>query len=339
GCCLLSGCLTACRPASSAARDPGETQLPAASARAQGQLPESFSLAVPSGYSRIEKRKLMPAAEFESMRLSSGSAAHLALRALHIQPAALAQLRVLFSSRSGQPLELATVNARPEVLATMNWVFFGRLPAGEIQGDSCTDTGKTCVAGMFQPRHPSEREQAERRYALAIDEMGHPQLLRGGLKHTDSRSLRLFLGGGILLFDGLDPKYRQLYRAVGHPNYLRHYTAANDPALIAPGQAGDPTRQAPRTAIGLLPDHSLILLNLGEGQYRLRGGVTPARLAELLQQLGAIAGLMFDGGGATLMHVRNTEGRVLAATRPEITSFSDFRRNYAFLVLVSRPSR
>ncbi|HEY9841534.1 MAG TPA: phosphodiester glycosidase family protein, partial [Candidatus Obscuribacterales bacterium] len=111
------------------------------------------------------------------------------------------------------------------------------------------------------------------------------------------------------------------------------------PALIAPGQAGDPTRQAPRTAIGLLPDHSLILLNLGEGQYRLRGGVTPARLAELLQQLGAIAGLMFDGGGATLMHVRNTEGRVLAATRPEITSFSDFRRNYAFLVLVSRPSR
>lgn len=255
------------------------------------------------------------------------------LRALLIAPRAFSKLQVLFSDRFGKPLYFYTVAQRSQTMAVMNWVFFGSLPAGDILGLRCSQQGARCRPALYFDSEKRTGKRTDRRYTLAINRQGKASIFRGGLGKHSGKWYKLALGGGILLFD--QDRAPPLWFATGRKNYTVLYSQArfNDPDLIKTGQAGDPSRSAPRSALGIMADGSLLYLQIGEGRYRLQGGATPARLAVLLKQMGAVKALMFDGGGAPVMMIRTRQGQTISRTLPEHTRTSNYFYNYSFLVL------
>lgn len=62
--------------------------------------------------------------------------------------------------------------------------------------------------------------------------------------------------------------------------------------------------RAPRTAIGIKADGSLLLVVV-DGRSSYSGGVTLTELAEYLLKLGAVSAMNFDGGGSSEMVIKN----------------------------------
>ncbi|PIQ23264.1 hypothetical protein COW64_25680, partial [bacterium (Candidatus Blackallbacteria) CG18_big_fil_WC_8_21_14_2_50_49_26] len=216
------------------------------------------------------------------------------LRALLIQPKAFKQIQVLFSDQYRHPLYFYKVANRTQTMAVMNWGFFGSIPGGDILGQRCTRQGVNCKSGIY---HNSEKRTGKRtdlRYTLAITKKGQAQIFRGGLGPQSGKWYTKAMGGGILLFDrDLAP---QLWVAVGRKYYTHYYLNPryNEASIVRSGQAGDPSRPAPRSAMGIMADGSILYLQLGEGKLRLEGGATPARLAKIMKEMGAVRALMFD---------------------------------------------
>lgn len=255
------------------------------------------------------------------------------LRVLLIKPRAFSKVHALFSDQFRKPLYFYTVAHRRKTLAVMNWGFFGAIPAGDILGQRCIQQGARCRPALYHNSERRTRKRTDLRYTLVINRQGRATLFRGGLGKQARQWYSLALGGGILLFDrDLAPP---LWFATGRKNYSMFYAQPryNDPGIVKAGQAGDPRRSAPRSALGIMADGSLLYLQIGEGRYRLIGGATPARLALLLKQMGAIKALMFDGGGAPVMVVRTQQGQTISRTLPEHTRTSNYYYNYSFLVV------
>lgn len=256
------------------------------------------------------------------------------LRALLITSPAFKQLQVLFSDTYDRPLYTQTVLERPGVMGLMSWCFFGRIPAGDMIGERCSGRGASCKPGIYHLAEKRTGKNIDLRYTAALNHYGQWRFFRGGLGADSRKWYRLAMGGGVLLFD--QSQTPELYKAVGTSRYEGLYTSSryNHTDIVSSGQAGYPKRAAPRSALGLLADGSLVFVNLGEGKYRFDGGSTPARLALLMKQLGTVKAIMFDGGGAPQMIFRNAQGRQLVRTYPELSRSSNYQYNYAFLTLM-----
>lgn len=72
----------------------------------------------------------------------------------------------------------------------------------------------------------------------------------------------------------------------------------------------------PRTAIGLDRDTGQLLLLVLDGRQQLSRGSTMKELAKLFQQLGAEDALNLDGGGSSIMVLRQADGSLVVASSP-----------------------
>lgn len=294
------------------------------------------ALKTPPGYRRVRTLQIADGViyrQFEQGDSYSSPDPRYTLRVLLVHPRAFQRLQVLFSDSWDQPLYTQTVLNRPGVQALMSWCFFGRIPAGDMIGWRCRQRGASCVPGIYHQASQRTGKNIHQRYTLAINHPGQVRLFRGGLGKDSRRWYRLAMGGGMLLFD--EQMAPALYYAVARPGYNGLFSSArfNHADIVKKGQAGDPQRAAPRSAAGSLPGGSLVFANLGEGQYRFRGGATPARMAWLMKQMGLHRALLFDGGGAPQMILKTPQGRQLVRTYPENTQTSNYLYNYAFLTL------
>lgn len=297
------------------------------------------ALGTPLGYRRVITTQIMPGVVFKQFERGSKTPAdpRYTIRALMIHPKAFKQLQVLFSDRMDHPLYSRTVMHRPGLMAMMSWCFFGRIPAGDMIGLRCEDQGRYCRPGIYYLSEKRTAKDINQRYTLAINHPGQIRIFRGGLGPNSRRWYRLAMGGGVLLFDR--DKALPLYAAVGHAQYARLFTHPyyNHADIVRKGQAGYPDRAAPRSAAGMLSGGSMVFVNVGEGQYRFKGGITPPQLAKVLKEMGLVKALLYDGGGAPQMLVKGAQGRILVRTSPENTHTSNYEYNYAYLTL-QRPS-
>ena len=72
----------------------------------------------------------------------------------------------------------------------------------------------------------------------------------------------------------------------------------------------------PRTAIGIDRDTGQLLLIVMDGRQALSRGATMAEMAALYQRLGAEDALNLDGGGSSIMLVRQVDGSLAIANSP-----------------------
>lgn len=290
-------------------------------------------LRTPNGYYRTRIFQLSEGILFKQYERKGKAHPEYSLRALRIEPRAFGKMQVLFSDTSKRPLYFYKVAQRRQTLAIMNWGFFGTLPAGDIIGQRCQRQGLSCQPGIYHNSEKRTGKRTDRRYLLTINRRNQAQIQRGGLGPQSGKWYQLAMGGGILLFDkDLAP---QLWVATGRKNYNAYFASPryNESRIVQNGQAGDVRRSAPRSAMGIMADGSLVYLQIGEGRYRLKSGATPARLAVLMKELGCVRALMFDGGGAPVMVVRTKKGQMLTHTHPEHSRTSNYFYNYSFLVL------
>ncbi len=289
-------------------------------------------LRTPGGYGSPRNQQVSPGIVYSQFAHSSGDPRY-HLRAILLHPKAFKQMQVLFSDQLDHPLYSQAIWQRPEVIGLMSWCFFGRIPAGDMIGKRCTSSGRYCTSGIYHNAEKRTGKDINQRYSIAINHAGQARLFRGGLGPDSGKWYRLSMGGGILLFD--QQKSPELYRLAGQSGWLAKYLSAqyNHLDIVRSGQAGDPKRAAPRSAIGILKGGSLVFVNLGEGKYRFNGGATPARMAGLMKALGATQAVMFDGGGAPQILLKNRQGHLLERTYPEITNTSNYQYNYAYLTL------
>jgi hypothetical protein len=296
---------------------------------------QADSLRTPAGYTRTRLLQLADGLLFKQYERQGKAPPSpvQSLRALLLAPAEFRRFQPLFSDSYRRPLYFHTVAQRRQTLAVLNWGFFGSIPAGDILGQRCHALGKVCQAGLYHQSEQRTRKRTDLRYTLAINRQGKAVIFRGGLGKNSARWYSRAVGGGILLFDR--EQALPLWLAVGRKNYNSYYVQGryNESSIVRTGQAGDPSRRAPRCAMGIMADGSLLLLHWGEGRYRLTGGATPAQLALALKQMGAVRALLFDGGGAPVMAVRTRGGRPITNTLPEHTRTSNYYYNYSFLAL------
>jgi len=295
----------------------------------------SKALKTPLGYRRVITTQVSPGVIYKQFEQGSKTPANplQTVRALLIHPKAFPRIKILFSDKMDHPLYARTVMKRPNLAAMMSWCFFGRIPAGDMIGARCKDQGFNCQPGIYHRSEQRTGKDINKRYTLAINHPGQLRIFRGGLGADSKRWYKMAMGGGILLFD--NQKTLPLYEAVGRPEYLRFYTHPyyNHSDIVANGQAGYPHRATPRSAAGSLSGGSLVLVNVGEGQYRFKGGITPPKLAKILKEMGLTKAILYDGGGAPQMLVKNQQGRQLVRTAPENTPVSNYEYNYAYLTL------
>jgi hypothetical protein len=304
----------------------------------ESQLPidahASGLLKTPNGYHRTRILQLDTGILYKQYDHSQkGPRPVLTIRAIRIEPRAFSKIQILFSDHYKHPLNFFKVAQRTKTLAIMNWGFFGSIPGGDIIGWRCTNQGLKCSSGLYHNSEKRTGKRTDRRYTLTINRRNQAQIFRGGLGPKSNQWYRLAFGGGILLFDkDMAPA---LWFATGRNSYNTYYLNQryNELSIIQNGQAGDPRRLAPRSAMGIMADGSLIYMQLGEGKNRLEGGATPARLAVIMKELGAVRALMFDGGGAPVMVVRSKLGQVITRTQAEHTRTSNYNYNYSFMVL------
>jgi hypothetical protein len=104
-----------------------------------------------------------------------------------------------------------------------------------------------------------------------------------------------------LPFSGAPPRVRELVG--GYPMLLRdgRHVFENTKAIIS----GFSVTQHPRTAVATLADGSLILLAV-DGRSEASRGMSLTQLTNFLVSLGAVNALNLDGGGSTVMVVRDS---------------------------------
>lgn len=104
-----------------------------------------------------------------------------------------------------------------------------------------------------------------------------------------------------LPFDGAPPRVRELVG--GYPMLLRNGRQVfADTAAIIPGFS---VTQHPRTAVATLGDGSIFLVAV-DGRAESSGGMSLTQLTDFLAALGAVNALNLDGGGSTVMIVRDS---------------------------------
>lgn len=304
--------------------------VPLPKERPEGIIPPSGREYTVGGYWSMAPRALAPGITYYQYEQKSPDPRH-TIRVLRVKPQAFSHLKVLFSDQWDHPLYTGRVLNRPEVFGIMSWCFFGRIPAGDMIGLRCSAQGANCKPGVYHNAEKRTGKDINQRYTFAIAHNNKPSVFRGGLGPDSNRWYRLAMGGGLLLLD--QDRYPWMYQQVGTSRYVGAYSAVNARDFVRSGQAGYPRRATPRSAVGVLPDQSLIFVNVGEGKYRFDGGATPAQTALILKKLGAKKAVMFDGGGAPQMILTNKAGRRIVQTYPEVTRSSNYLYNYAFLTL------
>ncbi len=119
-----------------------------------------------------------------------------------------------------------------------------------------------------------------------------------------------------------EPKLK-LYNAIaGNVRLIR------DGKILAKG--GDPTY--PQTAIGHTADHRLVLFVSDGRQPKFSAGMTYEELANILNGLGVVDAIAFDGGGSATMVMAGSDGEPKVLNRPSDGSERHVGNNLAVII-------
>lgn len=295
---------------------------------------ESISLKSISGYKEPKVTQLATGITYNEYIHSSGDKKE-TIRAITLNTSNLNKLDVNFSRNSS--LNFEKVAKQSDVLAVMNGTFFtgnqaNGKPAGDIIGTEfgeLSDIDKKFYEkkGAFTIAEDSIISNIENRYSFSIDNNGKATVFRGGIDNLTvmngknySNQFKMSIGGGVLLFDTSNTDGKKMYDSIGNGknSFNSVYKNNNDERIVKSGNGGDPSRIAPRSAMGILSDGSVVMINASEGIYRKPGGngMTPYDLAKAMKEMGCVTAIMFDGGGAPTMIAKDQNGKIVTHTTP-----------------------
>lgn len=174
---------------------------------------------------------------------------------------------------------------RTGAIAATNGGFFG----GGRGGRESTNSGIFKIDGEVRPFQPEETDEF---YfvggaALGIDSEGewHFRNRPGKRWPADWPEVEHALAGA----------HRLIEEGEVHPSITRNATAR---------EKRHASRRHPRTAIGLRPDRTGLLITVDGRHPGNAEGMTLVELAEFMQGLGCVEALNLDGGGSTTMWLR-----------------------------------
>lgn len=301
----------------------------------------------PAGYVEARRSHLATGMNYAEFRLAGNGTdaqGHKTIRAVMISPQQLGKLNVYFSDTYTVPIHISNLAQKKDMLAVMNGTFMGKLPAGDIIGTRVTN-GRLPADQRKQPpgmatdsaytnAETRTGENLDARYSVALTKDNKIEVFRGGISDANRSKYRMSIGGGVLLFD--KDQNRAMYDAVGTPAYDALYENSNEAKIV---NRGDPLGEAqggklkyvkPRSALAVMPNGSMVMINLGEGKQRWdKQGVGPEDLAKLLKRMGAVKAVMLDGGGAPVMDIKDQYGHRIEQTEP----YSGYDSNYSFIGL------
>ncbi len=108
--------------------------------------------------------------------------------------------------------------------------------------------------------------------------------------------------------DGYPVHEGQLAYAVsGYPYLLRNGQDALTPEIMLPDD--DRENRHPRTAVGLCPDNTLVIL-CADGRSEASAGLSYPEIQQLLLAFGCTEGLNLDGGGSTTLLTASETGQL-----------------------------
>lgn len=268
------------------------------------------------------------------------------IRTVLIASDQLDKIGVLFK-RDGGRINVSDTFKSGKYLVVANGTFFGgSFPAGDMKGTELgkviTNNPKTKPQVRGVVTDGEERiaknnnskihkgkifvSDADKRYTFAIGKDGKANILQGGLETAkgenysihDQNKYKTALGGGFLLFD---PQHNDVKKA-------------NDPELYLNIES-DPTfeRSAPRSAIGIKADGSVLLAQFGEGKDRKIKGYTITNMVEQMKSLGCVSAVMFDGGGAPTIKVGTSAGDKVDESDPYNKNGDSYETNMSLIVI------
>lgn len=288
-----------------------------------------------TGYNKPKTTQLASGINYSEFTHKSGKEQE-TVRAITLSPSSISKLGVSFSRNSNINFEQTA--ARKDVLAVMNGTFFtGPDPIGKPAGDvvgteygqmNSKDISNKEKKGAFTTSERTVLGNIEKRYSFAVDNNGKAVVFRGGVDNSATtpngghlaNQYKMSLGGGVLLFDKSNTDGKKMYDLIsnGNSSYNKQYANLNDDRIIKSGNGGDPDRVAPRSAMGIMSDGSVVIMNASEGKYRKTkgAGMTPYELAKTMKEMGCVTAVMFDGGGAPVMIAKDNKGKTVTHTTP-----------------------
>lgn len=286
----------------------------------------------PSNYianKQVEVTKGISYSEFKNNNIKE------TVRAITIRPEKFDKFEVEFVSNGTDKIDLNNrFNDKDKPLVEMNGTFFGESIAGDAKGIIHKD-GKSKL-GVYTGAETGVNPDIKNRYIFAITNKNVAVIKKDGLYSPNDKVLtgipekgvKTALGGGLLLFSGSETA---LSKTVGTSNYDDEFKLNNSAELIKKLSGLD--RVCARSAVGIMQDGSIVLVNVGEGQYHdeTEGGSSIPKLAKIMKEMGCISAIMYDGGGAPTMKVRDDKGNILANTTPDIKK--GYKKNRSSFIL------
>lgn len=268
------------------------------------------------------------------------------IRIVSVAPAQLGKIGVLFK-RDGERIDIDKEFKSGKYLVVTNGTFFGgSFPAGDMKG---TELGKV-VTNDYKKKPQTKGlitdgedriaknsnskihygkisiSDANKRYTFAISKDGKASIFQGGLETTkhenysvhDQNKYNMALGSGFLLFDAQHNDVKK----------------ANDPELLLNIESNPNfERTTPRSAVGIKPDGSILLVQFGEGADRKIKGFTINNVVDHMKSLGCSSAVMFDGGGAPTIKAMDSNGKGIVDTKPYNKPDDSYKSNMSLIVI------
>lgn len=278
------------------------------------------SVNTPTGYKEKKTAQLSIGVNYNEFSTNNDDSGKKTVRAVTISPEKYNKISVQFAD-SKSAINISDLsNSSQKPLLVMNGTFFGGSVAGDAKG-KIHSKGKV-DNGSFVRAEKSVAAKIDNRYTFAITNDNKPVIFKGGLYNPNEKTphigkseldIKTALGGGVLLFDGANSS---MYKAVGTKAYNSQLGKNNEKDIVNVNIGL--SRECARSAVGIMPNGSIVMVNIGEGQYHREdeGGVTPAKVAKIMKDMGCVSAIMYDGGGAPTMKVKDDKGNIVTTTKP-----------------------
>ncbi|RZL32084.1 MAG: hypothetical protein EOP00_34365, partial [Pedobacter sp.] len=281
------------------------------------------SLSTPTGYKEKKTTQLSAGINYNEFSTNNDASGKKTVRAVTISPEKYNKIGVQYADSKSAININDLSNSSQKPLLVMNGTFFGGSVAGDAKGK--VHSKGQVNNGSFVRAEKSVAAKIDNRYTFAITNDNKPVIFKGGLYNPNEKTahvgkneleVKTALGGGVLLFDGANSA---MYKAVGTKAYNSQLGKNNEKDIVNVNIGL--SRECARSAVGIMPNGSIVLVNIGEGQYHREdeGGVTPAKVAKIMKDMGCVSAIMYDGGGAPTMKVKDDKGNTITNTKPNIS--------------------
>lgn len=220
------------------------------------------------------------------------------------------------------PKHFISLLEQPNIVAAINGVTVADFePQGDIKGQDLDLANKQ--VNIYQLK--KDVSAANERHSVGIKHDGTVDIVRGRikLKNGISRSnlsiqndkYKYFINGAALLMNNQNFTDEQAF--------LKAFAINNDKDLI---KNMIPDAQSPRTVLGITKQGKVIIASFGEGKFGDGYGFSGFDVYKVLRSLNVNKAVMFDGGSASAMITKDSNGYV---SHPK----ADYTVNASFITI------